>query len=349
MFDISEHSISARPPEVPTGVPRRTFLAGAVGASVLVNHRSVVGTGGLVPGITAEIADTTLRPFKVGAVSANWSWTDAALGPVGVYRSFDRGFSFATWQETKAYLAHPNATFHDYSIRILPQRLADPDDPIIPSLRAFLSTTPPDLVITNYHEPDDKHSNLFSPAQFRAGILALARLVRDQNEIDGGARRTSVILMAVTFGAYGTSVASDWWPTDTRDGGHVDIVTADVYSMPHATNTPGVPSGYTDGINWRKAPGLFAKVASFARAKNTAWAVSEHGYLEDLNDPTRKAKALADSVAYVRANGGEWISYFDAVGPRADWRLRWSSPVGTASMTSNATLAWRQQVAHSTV
>ena len=52
-----------------------------------------------------------------------------------------------------------------------------------------------------------------------------------------GTRMTALILMRITFTGYGTTTASDWWPTDARDGGHVDVIEGDMYEFPHATNT----------------------------------------------------------------------------------------------------------------
>lgn len=77
----------------------------------------------------------------------------------------------------------------------------------------------------------------------------------------------------------------------------------------------------------------------------TPWSVSELGYLEDVRDPARKSRALRDAVAYAAANGAHHVNVFDSKGDRADWRLRWGSPVGTASSTSTATITWRDLVA----
>jgi hypothetical protein len=50
-------------------------------------------------------------------------------------------------------------------------------------------------------------------------------------------------------------------------------------------------------------------------------------------------------VSYAKSHGADHISYFDNAGPRANWRLRYSTPVGTTSSTSNATLMWKSLVA----
>lgn len=313
------------------------------GRAVLVLVLALVPAPILLAAQPAGAASAT----KVGAHSGDWPSFDAAVGPVQIYRDFDQGFSYARWQDTRAYQAHPSAPANDYSFHILPQRLTNAADPIVPRVRSFLATTPKNIIITNFHEPDwdYKYVNQFTPAQFRAGILALARMVRAQNALDGGTRRTSVILMDVSFSGYWDYPASTWWPTDARDGGHVDLIAGDIYALPHATATACCPAGYTDGVNWQKPSYMLSFLRTFALNNATPWAISEIGYLEDVNLPLRKSQALSDAVAYAKANGALHISYFDARGPRADWRLRWSRPVGTTSPTSNATLRWKSLVA----
>lgn len=311
------------------------MLLGAVAATVLAFLACVVPAG----------AATT--PTLVGAASSDWKWFDAAVGPMQIYRVFDvGGFHYATWQDTPWYKAHPNAPAFDYSFDILPQRLTDPTDPINAQIKAFLATTPKNLIITDYHEPDDEFG-LFTPAQYRAGILALANMVRAQNAIDGGNRMTSVILMGITFRGYWNTKPIDWWPTDARDGGHVDLIEGDMYEPPHATNTAGVPRGYTDGVKWKSASKLLAPLYNFAVSQHTQWAVAELGILENVNDPMAKARELANAVNYARTYGALHICYFDSYGSRADWRLRWSSPPGTTSPTSNAAVMWRNLAATS--
>jgi hypothetical protein len=283
----------------------------------------------------------------VGAAAHDWQWFDNAIGPLPIYRIFDAdGFHYDTWQQTAAYQKHPNAPAFDYSFDTLPQRLTDPNDPINAKIRSFLATTPKNLIITDYHEPDHASGalGLFTPAQFRAGIVALANMVRAQNAIDGGTRMTSVILMTITFAGNWSTTASDWWPTDARDGGHVDLIEGDMYEWPHATNTLGVPPGYTDGIKWRSADKFLSPLHTFAVAHNTPWAIAELGILEDIHDPLRRANELANAVEYARANGALHVCYFDNPGPHADWRLRWGSPPGTASPTSNAAVMWKSLV-----
>jgi hypothetical protein len=100
---------------------------------------------------------------------------------------------------------------------------------------------------------------------------------------------------------------------------------------------------------------ILKPVLQFAKGHKTDWAISELGYLEDINNSTHKALALAAAVAYAEAGRisstvvyrpALWISYWDSSGTRGDWQLRWNSPPApSASATSNAALAWRNLAA----
>jgi hypothetical protein len=318
-------------------------VAALLGAVVVVLF---VGTAVTATTAASGATATTTSPTLVGAASTNWSWFDHAVGPVQIYRDFDvNGFHYATWHDTAAYQAHPHAHANDYSFEVLPQRLTRPSDPINAKIRSFLATTPKNLIITNYHEPDNVYLGKFTPAQFRAGTIALARMVRAQNAIDGGHRMTSVILMGITVNGHGTTKPDVWWPTDARDGGHADIFEVDVYAFPHNTRTPGIPAGYTDGLHWRTVTSMLDPTRAFAAAHKTRWAVAEIGFLVDIHSPKHKPQSMADAVAYATAHGAHHISYFDCVGPRADWRLRWAFPPGTTSSSSLPVLRWKALVA----
>ncbi len=314
------------------------FVTSVVGVMTLLAPVSLTAEAAPAPRAAAAAAAS---PMLIGASSSDWTWFDNNVGPMQIYRNFDSGFSYPTWQETPAYQLHANAPANDYSTKVAPQRLLNPADPINAQMRAFLATTPENIIITNMHEPDNSFQGSFTAAQFRASILKFAEMVRAQNAIDGGTRMTSVILMGVTFGAFGTSTADMWWPTDARDGGHVDILEADLYALPHATQTACCPAGYTDGVSWRKAPAVINNLKNFALSRGTPWAIAELGYLEDVNSPMHKATALSEAVAYARLHGAHHVSIFDAKGPRASWKLWHASPVGTLSATSNAANMWK--------
>jgi hypothetical protein len=306
-----------------------------------------VAAAALVPAAAVAVpaASSPTSTTKVGAWSRDWGWFDGAVGPVDIYRGYDSGFHFPTWQETVAYRAHPNARQNDYSFQLPPAALAAGTHDA--ALRTFIASTPKNIVLTNHHEPEQEiEAGQFTFAQFRKANARLNGLVDAQNALDGGTRRVSVILMISTFTGHKGRNAENYWPTAAKgDGGTVDLISADVYNAPHATGTPGVPAGYTDGVNWKTTTRLMSPVLAFANGHVTKWAVSELGFLEDVTNPGRKAQALRDAVAYATANGALWISVWDSRGSRADWQLRYHNPpVPSTSMSSNAAQAWKALV-----
>jgi hypothetical protein len=303
-----------------------------------------------VPAVASASATSVT---KIGAWSRDWTWFDAAVGPVDVYRGYDGGFHYPTWQQVPAKLAHPGG-MNDYSFQLPPAAVAAGKDDAI--LKKFIASTPKNIVLTNHHEPEQEiAAGQFTFAQFRAANAHLHALVQQQNALDGGTRKVSVILMVSTFTGFQHRNPENYWPTVAKgDGGTVDLISADVYALPHATGTAGVPIGYTDGVNWKDPATLMYAVVTFAQTHATDWAVSELGYLEDVHDPARKADALRAAVAAAEAGRPSataatyrpalWISYWDSKGGRADWELRYSTPTPSTSATSNAAVAWRNLV-----
>ena len=291
---------------------------------------------------------------KIGGWSqfGNWTAFDAGAGQMDVYRGYDGGFRYPTWQRVPAgqrYRGPQNlaSVINDYSFQIPPAQLiaGSWDD----RLRTFIASTPKNVVLSNHHEPEQEiDAGQFTAAQFRAAQLRLNRLVDEQNAIDGGTRKVSVILMVSTFTGFRGRNAADYWPTTARDGGTVDVISADVYNAPHGTGTT-VPLGYTTGTNWKTPAGLLRPVLTFARANNADWAVSELGLLEDVNNPQRKSQDLRGIVDIARAGRigtlvhrpALWVSYWNSRGGRAEWGLRFQHPVPSESTNSPAYQAWR--------
>ena len=288
---------------------------------------------------------------KIGAWSqyGNWTAFDAAVGPVDVYRGYDSGFNHPTWDQIPAGHRHAGG-MNDYSFQIPPAQLAAGlwDQ----RLRTFIASTPRNVVLTNHHEPEQEiEAGQFTFAQFRQAQARLNQLVDQQNVIDGGTRRVSVILMISTFTGFQGRNAENYWPTAAKgDGGTVDLISADVYNAPHGTGTT-VPIGYTTGTNWKSATTLLRPVLRFAQLHRTDWAVSELGILEDVNDANRRAQLMRDVVAYARAGRVSsttvyrpalWVSYWNSRGGRADWGLRFQHPVPSESNNSLAFRTWRE-------
>jgi hypothetical protein len=282
----------------------------------------------------ASSADTVMPRPMLGGWSSDYAWYNANIGPAQIYRTYDVGFHYPTWQQTLAYLNHGNAT-EDYSFQLSPADVAAGKDDAI--LTSFIATTPKDVIITNWHEPEQEiAAGQFTAAQFRNSIIKLAQIVRAQNALDGGTRRVSVILMYDTIYGFKGRNPYDYWPGRDPNGQNwADLISFDTYALPHNTLTACCPRGYTDGIKWQTAKYLLDPSINFAKSIGSPWMVSEFGYLEDIHDPTHKARSIQDFVAYARQNGAVAVEYWDASGTRADWRLRYSSA---------ATTAWRNLV-----
>jgi hypothetical protein len=292
---------------------------------------------------------------KIGAWSqyGNWTAFNQGAGQMDVYRGYDSGFRYATWSAIpvgQRYRGPQNlpTVINDYSFQIPPAQLiaGQWDD----RLRTFIASTPLNVVLTNHHEPEQEiEAGQFTFAQFRAAQLRLDRLVDEQNAVDGGTRKVSVILMISTFTGFQGRNASNYWPTVARDGDTVDLISADVYNAPHGTGTT-VPLGYTTGTNWKTPAGLVRPVLTFARLNNTDWAISELGLLEDVNNPNRKSTDMRGVVDIARSGRigtlvwrpALWVSYWNSRGGRADWGLRFNNPpVPSETTSSNAYQAWR--------
>jgi hypothetical protein len=294
---------------------------------------------------SAASASPTSRT-KIGGWSQGGNWTafDAAVGRLDIYRGYDTGFHHATWAQVPAGQRH--GTMTDYSFKIPPAQLAVGQWDA--RLRTFIASTPRNVVLTNYHEPEnDIEAGAFSAVQYRQAIARLNRLVDAQNAADRGTRRVSVILMGATFTGLKGRNPANYWPT-AADGGSADLISADVYNSPNGTGT-AVPLGYTTGAKWKTAAQLLQPVLRFAAQHRTDWAVSEFGVLEDVHDAARRPQLLRDAVILARAGRigttawrpALWIQYWSARGPRGDWSLGYQHPVPSASSSSPAFRTWR--------
>jgi hypothetical protein len=106
---------------------------------------------------------------------------------------YDVGFHYPTWQQTAAYKEWGSIA-EDYLFQLPPRDVAIGADDS--QLLRFIAPTPKNIILTNYHEPEQEvAANQFTAAQFRASIAHLATLVHARNAVDGGSRRVSVVLM----------------------------------------------------------------------------------------------------------------------------------------------------------
>jgi hypothetical protein len=327
----------------PEGVPlirrsptRRTFLAGlgSTAAAVMIpafrapGAAQAAGTQTSSNDALAAAAASMPKPL-LGGATQDRAWYAANIGPTHIRRCYDTAFVFPTWQQTSAFKRYGTVPM-DYSFQLPPGDLAS--GAADAKLRTFLATTPKDLILTNYHEPEPCVSaGQFSAAQFRAAIAHLTTLVRAQNARDGGKRRVSVILEYATVFGFAGRNPLDYWPGRDANGvNRAHLISFDTYAWPHSTNTQGVPVGFTDGVKWQSAAELLDPSIAFAKQIGSPWMVSEFGFLEDIHDSTHKAKAITDFVNYARLHGAVTVEYWDAVGRRADWQLRHGAKAVTA-------------------
>jgi len=259
---------------------------------------------------TASAASATM----VGAATADRDWLSAHVGPLESYRVYSPTLP-TTWSSG---LSRPGPV--DYSFNLDPKAVPNSRERIA----SFVATTPKNLIIAYWHEPEVE----ISAADFRSATRIVADIVHAQNRADGGNRRVEMILMGWTFRSNSGRDPMDWWPG--RDGAgrnYVDIVSVDVYSDPQGSNTA---NGYTNGVNWRSASQLFDSTIAFAAKVGARWSVSEFGYLEDSTDPGHKAQAITKAIDYAIAHNAVAVQYWDSVGRRGDWRLRHSTSATNA-------------------
>lgn len=308
----------------------RRFLAGltsAVSAALLTltlapAAQAVVPTTG---DALYQLAVATHAKPLLGGWSRDYPWYNANVGPVQIYRTYDTGFQYPTWQQTPAYALHGNAPA-DYSFQIPPADVAS--GAADTKLTTFLASTPKNLILTNFHEPEnDIELGLFTAQQFRDSIAHLATLTHAQNAADGGSRRVSVVLMYDTVYGYKARDPHNYWPgADPATGqNYADLISFDTYALPHNTNTTCCPIGFTDGIKWQTPQTLLNPSIAFAADIRSPWLISEFGYLDDITNPQHKATAITDFVNYARYKGAIAVEYWDASGTRANWQLRYGN------------------------
>jgi hypothetical protein len=313
--------------------PPGPAASGATGATQPPTGPPVTDPPVTDPPVTPPAAST--KPY-MGGWSIDYAWYDANVGKATIYRTYDAGFQYTTFQQTLAYQQHGMVT-EDYSFQIPPTQLSGTTT-WDARVKTFVASLPKNSFVTNWHEPEnDIEAGTFTAAQWRAALVKLAQLVRQVNAADGGHRKVSVILMYDTVYGYKGRDPMNYWPGKDPNGRNwADVISFDTYALPHNTMTACCPRGFTDGVKWQQPKYLLDPSIAFARKIGSPWMISEFGYLEDVNNPTRKAKAITDFVAYARANGALSIEYWDNYGSRADWQLRYSAA---------ATKAWRDALA----
>jgi len=296
-----------------------TSSGGTVTSWVVNSSTAIVSSGAVV----TKAAALHPKPL-LGGFSKDGSWYDATIGRATIYRQYDSGFHLTTWQ--KSYMStRAGSAVSDLSLSIPPAQLAGGS--LDARLWTFLRTTPKTLIITNQHEPEDNiEAGQFTAAAYRAAIARLAKIVHGVNAEDGGARKVSTILMVDTLHGFKHRNPLNYWPGNDASGRpYVDVLSFDTYAWPHATGTSGVPVGYTDGVRWLSSAELLDPVISYAAKMGRRWMISEFAFLEDIHNKAHRGNAIIDFVNYARLHNALAVEYWDSVGRRADWRLKYGA------------------------
>src|SRR4051812_39793147 len=129
----------------------RSALLPGLASGALMIHKSVgvvmalmLVVAGLLVAPTAASASAT-STTKIGAWSKDWGWFDQAIGPVDVYRGYDSGFNYPTWQDVPRPIGHPGG-MNDYSFTLPPADVAAGAKDSV--LRTFIASTPKNIVLT---------------------------------------------------------------------------------------------------------------------------------------------------------------------------------------------------------
>ncbi len=314
---------------------RRTITASVLAVSVAA----------VVTVSTAGASAATVPPKPMlGGWSADWPWYQANIGPVQIHRVYDTGWHYSTFQQTPAAGDPAAGMVTDYSFNLPPAGVANHQYDA--QLTTFIKSSPKNVILDLWHEPEENiEKGQFTAAQFVAAQRVFANLVHSLNSSDNAQRRVAVCLMRVTVNHYKNRNPNNYWPGKDANGkNYADLIAFDAYALPHATNTAGIPPGYTDGVNWQSPSTILGPLVKWAGTIGSPWMVSEFGYLEDVHDPMRRANAITAFVNYARQKAAVAVEYWDDKGQRADWRLRWSTPPGTQSGNSNAASAWKAAV-----
>src|SRR5215467_3959016 len=120
---------------VRTGLIATIFVASAL---ALPDYSNAVSSPGPTGAALAQEAATMPKPL-LGGWSRDATWYSAHVGPVQIYRMYDLGFTWPTWDKTMAYRLHGNAQ-EDYSFNLPPADVAAGRDDA--KLKTFIASTP---------------------------------------------------------------------------------------------------------------------------------------------------------------------------------------------------------------
>lgn len=161
------------------------------------------------------------------------------------------------------------------------------------------------LDLSVYHEPEDNvEAGDFTLATWK---LAMSHLVTIAASINDPRVKTWATMGGFTWDTASGRTPDDWYVAGINGYG------VDTYNDPSARH---------DGRAWKYPAALMANFTGWANAKGLLKGWIEIGCAPDFNDVNARAVWIAQAGTYLVANGYSRASYFDLVGPKADWDVR---------------------------
>lgn len=217
-------------------------------------------------------------------------------GPLQVRRSYDQPGQFggsgipATWSQTSA-AALPGSWAHVHSFKgNVPQTATGQHDARLAGLVASIPQDGRLRWLILWHEPEGEiRSGAFTAAQFYAAQVRF-------RDILAAAARPDLTQM-VCFGGDGCFTGVLPFTAD-------DLVPPGVHACFDAYNRyPTSP--------WRELSERFALQVAWAHARGKRWGLAETGCYEHPDGPHRKTAWTTAGVAWARAQGAEFFTYWD--------------------------------------
>jgi len=157
---------------------------------------------------------------------------------------------------------------------------------------------------TYIHEPEDNiEHGAFNATKYRAAWQHIHDI---EKSVDNANLRPTLILMCWTLSPSSKRKFSDYYP-----GGFIQVLGWDCY------NTSTKPTKYKDPAD------IFGRAAAKSKALGKSFAIAEFGSrLLPGDDGSRRARWLADIARYAGTNSAAYVTYWDAVIPAGNFKLR---------------------------
>lgn len=292
---------------------------GGAPASLVLSAQSGGGTS--EPTVPAGPSRTLFGAAVPPSSGSNWANAvqnaDSTFGKLGVIRVFYPSAPLA-WPGRAGSIKRPVVVSFKLPFDEINSGKHDT------RLRNWFASAPDayDVYWSLHHEPeDDIERNKFTPTQYQTAWRRVSGLAE---QVGNDRLHATLIVMNFTLAKGSGRDFYDYYPGD----GVVDVIAVDAY------NTAWKSGSY------RPAENIVGPVADLAAKHNTGFGIAELGSRDVAGDPNywQRANWLRDVAAEARARGAEFISYWNAKGSNADYRL-----LDQPSIT-----AWREAVASST-